>query len=160
MICKKGNDVVYTPDKLAAQIVARYKPTGKVLEPCRGGGAFYKTGVYTDWCEILEGKDFFDYGEKVDWIITNPPWGIINKMLTHSFELADDVVFLLHQNHISTKKRRKIIEDAGFYIREMISVPTPPIPFPQTGFQLVVYHFSKRCGDCRIEKLINKGVSI
>ena len=24
-----------------------------------------------DWCEISEGKDFFDYNGKVDWIIAH-----------------------------------------------------------------------------------------
>jgi hypothetical protein len=49
----------------------------------------------SDWCEITKGRDFYDYNEKVDWIVTNPPYSDFDKFLAHSFELADNVVFLV-----------------------------------------------------------------
>lgn len=89
------NDVVYTPDEIARQIVDVYKPRGSILEPCKGKGAFLKYLPNADWCEIKEGRDFFDYDKHVDWIVTNPPYSIFNQFLKHSFELADNVIFLM-----------------------------------------------------------------
>ena len=48
-----------------------------------------------DWCEISEGKDFFDYNGKVDWIITNPPYSIFDDFLDKAFEVADNVVMFV-----------------------------------------------------------------
>ena len=89
------NDVVMTPSKTAEWIVSHYSPEGTILEPCRGTGEFYNLfDPHTrDWCEISQGRDFFDYNEKVDWIITNPPFSIFDKFLEHSLEIADNVVF-------------------------------------------------------------------
>ena len=73
---KTPNDVVMTNPNTAKWIVDYFAPRGKLLEPCKGNDAFYnslKNYGDTDWCEILEGKDFFNYTKKVDWIITNPP---------------------------------------------------------------------------------------
>ncbi len=65
------------------------------LEPCRGDGVFYKLlPKPKEWCEIVQGKDFFDYRGKVDWIITNPPYSIYNIFLEKCFEVSDNVVFL------------------------------------------------------------------
>lgn len=36
------NDVVFTPDWLAKKIVDMFPIKGKVLEPCKGEGAFLK----------------------------------------------------------------------------------------------------------------------
>lgn len=35
-------DKVFTPDDVARDIVAYFKPTGRILEPCAGDGAFLK----------------------------------------------------------------------------------------------------------------------
>ena len=70
-------DIVMTPHKLAREIIEYYKPTGRVLDPCRGEGAFYENfpeDTERDWCELAEGRDFLSYEKQVDWIITNPPW--------------------------------------------------------------------------------------
>lgn len=41
-IPKGGNDCIMTPDSLAFAIVQHFRPTGAVLEPCAGRGAFVK----------------------------------------------------------------------------------------------------------------------
>jgi hypothetical protein len=90
-----GNNEIYTPLWAAKDIVDHYKPSGKILEPCRGQGVFTDLMPGCDWCEINEGKDFFDYDKKVDWIISNPPYSLIRKFVLHSFKVADNIVYLI-----------------------------------------------------------------
>lgn len=91
----KKRDVVYTPDHVALAIVDRYKPTGRVLDPCRGDGAFWRQIPGAEYCEIEEGRDFFAWHDPVDWVIGNPPYSVMNKWLEHSFEIAENVVYLI-----------------------------------------------------------------
>src|SRR3546814_3116151 len=98
-------DVVMTPFELAKEIIEHYKPTGVILDPCKGTGAF----TVDKWCEITEGKDFFNYKEKVDWIITNPPWSKFKEFLIHSMHLSENIVFLSPINHFITKARLRFI---------------------------------------------------
>ena len=140
------SDVHYTPKDLAHKIVNHYKPTGKVLEPCKGDDAFYSHNAFTDWCEIQQGKDFFDFEETVDWIITNPPYSIFAQFLEHSMEIAQDIVFapIKLDKFLSSKKRHRMYIHYGFGIKELIRLPEKiERPFPQTGFQYYAIHMSK-----------------
>lgn len=132
-----------TPDWLAKKIVEHYKPTGEILEPCKGDGAFMRyLPDNTQWCEITEGVDFMEYSGKVDWIITNPPWSKIRDFLRKGFEVADNVVYLFTINHMWTKARLRMMEEAGFGLKEIILLPTIK-EFPQTGFQLGIVYLKR-----------------
>src|SRR5210317_1969574 len=100
-------DIVMTPPCLAIDIIQHFSPTGRILDPCRGEGAFYDNypTANKDWCELSEGKDFFEYKEKVDWIITNPPWSKIRDFVEHGMTLSDNMVYLITINHFTTKRR-------------------------------------------------------
>ena len=99
-------DIVMTPEYLAKEIIEHFNPTGRILDPCRGEGAFYDNypGDDNDWCELGEGKDFLQYQKKVDWIITNPPWSKMQKFLAHGMQIADNIVYLTTINHYTTKR--------------------------------------------------------
>lgn len=98
-IAKSINDIVYTPDWLAKEIIDFFQPTGRCLDPCRGDGAFYKyLPPGADWCEISEGKDFYSYTCKVDWIVSNPPFSVFTDWMRHSMTLANDIVYLIPTN--------------------------------------------------------------
>jgi ribosome production factor 1 len=45
--------------------------------------------------EIDDGNDFFLFSDKVDWIITNPPFSIFSKIIKHGLEVSDNSVWLL-----------------------------------------------------------------
>lgn len=157
---KGGNDNVYTPDWLARAIMDHFKPDGKLLEPCRGKGAFYKLMPKgSPWCEIAEGRDFMAYKGRVDWVVTNPPWSELRAFLKKSMEVADNVVFLCLVNAIFMKARMRDIREAGFVVNEILLVPTPKAPWTQTGFCLGAVHICKTsAGDtdgnlCRISHL-------
>jgi len=61
------NDLVYTKSTLAKRLISFFHPTGRILDPCRGNGAFYDNLPETrDWCEIRDGRDFLEWGEPFD----------------------------------------------------------------------------------------------
>lgn len=97
----RESDIVYTPDAVAYDIVSHFKPAGKCLDPCLGDGVFLKyLPPDSDWCEIRQGRDFFDYTNNVDWIIGNPPYSIFVDFLRHSFSVSFNVVYLVPTNKI------------------------------------------------------------
>jgi len=100
--------------------------------------------------------DFFDYSEKVAWIITNPPWSKARDFARHAYEIADDIVFLITLNHfLALKARFRDMENAGFAIREIALADTPPEPWPQSGFQLGAIHFQRGWnGKLRLFRLV------
>ncbi len=152
-----SNDDIQTPPPLARRLVAHFRPVGRVLEPCRGEGHFLRvlraharqeharrrTPSSVAWCEIKAGRDFFAWGERVDWIITNPPWSAVRAFLQHAMSLSDHVVFLLTVNHIWTKARVRDIREAGFGLKEIVLVDMPA-NFPQSGFQLGAVHIARQ----------------
>jgi len=144
LIPKGGNNKIYTPDNLAKMIVEHYKPTGKLLEPCSGDGAFLKYMLGADWCEIDKGKDFFDHKETADWAITNPPFSQIRKFLIHLYELdVKNIVFLCPINHIiGLKARVNDMKKYGYELNEYIFIDTPK-EFPQSGFQWSINWIAK-----------------
>lgn len=132
-----GEQAVYTPDGLANSIVKHFQPTGSLCEPCRGGGVFTRAMGDCDWFEIEEGRDFLaSSGNKWDWVITNPPWKEVKGFLEKSMEQSDNVVMLTWLTGVLTKARIRMIQDAGFGFKDFLLVPTPPKPWPQSGFQL------------------------
>lgn len=144
MVTRSGNDRVYTPDYLAKAIVERYRPSGRILEPCKGNGAFLKHLPNAEWCEIDDGKDFMLWTKRVDWIITNPPYSKYLDFLRHSFEISDNVVFLQFINAFFMRKRVSTMVDMGFKIADIWYIPTPPKPWPQTGFQVGCIYWTRK----------------
>lgn len=150
-----GDDKIYTPDDLAYNIVRHFIPYGqKCLDPCKGTGAFMRAfernGINADWCEIDEGRDFFAYTRKVDWIISNFPWSLHREFMKHSMEISSNIVSLVTINHIlALKARMRDIKEMGFFVRELVLVDTPK-EFPQSGFLLAAIHVSKNKGDIKI----------
>jgi len=138
----KSDDVVMTPEYLAADLVNHFNPVGYGLEPCKGTGNILKYLPQADWCEITEGRDFYDYNKKVDYVFTNPPWSQIRNFLLHCYDITDNIYVLITINHIFTKARLRDMKEKGFSIREIYCVDTPK-NFPATGFQLAMIHITK-----------------
>ena len=135
-------DLVMTPEYLAKDIIDHFKPEGRVLDPCRGLGAFYNNFLTEDkdWCELGEDKDFLSYNEKVDWIITNPPWSKMREFLEHGMKISDNIVYLTTINHYTTKRRIRDMKQNGFALKEIYNVEAPKAPWPQLGFQVAAVH--------------------
>lgn len=166
----ESDDCVQTPIPLCKAIVEHFKPTGGILEPCRGDGNFYSVlwshacdhnstvrsmyqpaywqqhMVTLDWCEIKEGRSFYDFCGKVDWVVTNPPWGQLRdprgkdthpmSFMRKAMEVADNIALLLTLNHATgLKKRFRWMQELDINIKEIVLIDTPPKPWPQAGFQ-------------------------
>ena len=137
-------DVVYTPDDVARDIVDHFKPSGKCLDPCRGDGAFYKyLPEGSLWCEAKEGKDFFDFNEPVDWIVSNPPYSVFAEFLYHSFEVAENIVYLIPINKPFNGFRIMLKTKEFGGIKEIFAVGSgASLNFP-IGFAIGAVHFQR-----------------
>lgn len=100
-MAEKQGDRVYTPDWAASDMVRFFAPCGRVLEPCCGDGALLKhLPSDTEWCEIDKGRNFFDWSEHVDWIISNPPYSKLRPFMKHAFTVANNVAFLVPARNV------------------------------------------------------------
>ena len=113
------SDIVYTPANVVKQILAYVSPTGSILDPCRGKGAFYKQIRNCEWCEVQEGRDFFAYNKHVDYIVGNPPYSIFEEFLAHSFELASNVSYIVPCHKVFQRKKIMSMVNAYGGIRHM-----------------------------------------
>ena len=73
-----------TPESACIELIKEIplEENDRVLEAFRGEGALYNNlppFVIRDWCEILEGRDFKDYIEPIDWVVSNPPFRLESK---------------------------------------------------------------------------------
>jgi hypothetical protein len=134
------HDLVQTPPELAQTVVDAFRPSGRLLDPCRGSGAFYdalrRHSADVRWCEVAEGVDFFHWHEPVDWVCSNPPWSRIREFMVHGMEIADNVLYLAPLTALTTKARLRDMDERGFGLAKIMRI-TRPKEWPHTGFQLV-----------------------
>ncbi|OWJ88414.1 hypothetical protein CDV54_21230 [Paracoccus yeei] len=93
-----AQDLVMTPPELAAAVIGHFsdRMAGRVLDPARGQGAFhdgFPTHLDRHWCEIGEGRDFFDWQQPVDRVMTNPPWSRLREFTRHAMRIAPNIVW-------------------------------------------------------------------
>ena len=150
------NDVVFTPDWLAEKICSMFLIKGLVLEPCKGEGVFMKyLPSNTMWCEITEGKNMYDFieSDRVDWIVTNPPYSDFDRFLDFCFGLSDNVVILVPVAKImkSMGTLKKIFNYGGIVSCHFLSGGQAGFPF---GFPVGIYYFKRNYkGETRFELL-------
>jgi hypothetical protein len=115
-----ANDVIYTPKPMALRMIqmARIEPDESVLDPCRGGGVFYDNlpPCEKKYCEIEEGRDFYEWREEVDVVVGNPPFSQWKKWLPHTLSICRRRFVYCFGATSLTGNRLKQIEDAGFGI--------------------------------------------
>lgn len=140
-------DLHMTPPCIAKALIAKLPLSGKVLEPAMGEGAFYNSfpeHLEKDWCEIEKGRDFFNYHENVDWVVTNPPFSQFVEFLRHSVAIADNIAFYCTINHaIALRMRNRLMRQVGFGIVSITTTDTPPKPWPQSGFQVGLVYWKR-----------------
>ena len=119
---KTKRDIVYTPEEVAIDCIKLTLPflknTDVLLEPFTGKDAFYNnfpTENKKDWCEIERDRDYLESDIECDWVITNPPYSIMNTILPKLFECRKGFCLLVNNLTITPPRLNKI-NDAGFYI--------------------------------------------
>ena len=102
-------DFYPTPPWCYENLDIDWKQFSSAHEPCRGDGRIQKfleaQGVFTTYSEIREDRDFFDWDEKVDLIVTNPPFSLAQEFIDHSILRANTVFMLLRINFLGSIKR-------------------------------------------------------
>lgn len=139
----RGDDIVLTPPEVARDVVRHFQPSGRVLDPCRGDGAFSNLISGCSWCEVREGRCFYEWSESMDWIISNPPYSIFSDFLRHSFKIAENIVYLIPINKVfnSEKMVREIWAWGG--VKEIYVVSAGgSLGFP-IGFCIGAVHFQR-----------------
>lgn len=126
-------DLVMTPLETAQEIIKHFQPSGTFLDPCSGNNTFIDAMLecagarvhHAAWCEISRGIDFFGYKSRHDWIVSNPPYSILRPWLQHSYEVADNIVYLVQQPRPDFKALLEDAERAGFGLKEKFRIKTP-----------------------------------
>lgn len=92
-LVSKDNDIVFTKPEMAKKLISLipYAEEDTWIEPCRGKGAFYNLmPLNSQWCEINEGRNYFNYDfGKVDITVSNPPF-VPRKLFIRFHERAMD----------------------------------------------------------------------
>ena len=152
-----ASDTVHTNDNTAQWIVDYFKPSGKILDPSSGDGAFFDKFRNKERfkCEIKEGNDFFHWDKKVDWIITNPPYSIYDDFLKHAFEIADNVVFFVPiAKAFKSNKIQRLVKMYGG-LKELIYMGGGSKHGFAFGFPVGCLHYKRNHhGNCIITDII------
>lgn len=136
-------DVELTPPEVAARVVKHFAPSGVMLDPCRGEGAFWREMPGADWCEVREGRDFMEWQKPVDWIISNPPYSTLLGFLRHSFKVADNVVYAIPAAKIfQSIPYLELINEYGG-IREILILGRGRAIGLPLGFAVAAVHFKR-----------------
>jgi hypothetical protein len=127
-----------TPKELAKKLIEHidFSDNDLILEPFKGEGAFYDNlpnNIRKDWCEIEQGRDYKDYIENIDWVVSNPPFRLeTNGKRVNSFYFLIDyyakrvnkgIAFLGNDacfNTLTPKRLKALHEKHNLYIHNII----------------------------------------
>ena len=120
------NDKFYTPKSLVKIHLDKFDiPNNSIIyEPFYGNGAYYdEMKIKYPSCNILfteidMNKDFFDFNEPVDYIISNPPYSIIDKVLEKSINLKPKMISYLIGFQNITAKRIEFMNQHKYFIKD------------------------------------------
>jgi hypothetical protein len=151
---EKSNDIFYTPIQLVEKHLEYVKEY--VAEEDVIFDGFYGTGNYYnsyskffknnkfEYTEIEMGKDFFEYDKKVNVIISNPPYSIIDKVLEKSVSLDPHTIsYLIGQNNL-TCKRIEYMNSKGYYLDKLFFTKV----FKWFGMSCIVVFTKKSTKNC------------
>ncbi len=115
-----------------------------------------------DWFENDPARKYFTQGAAGDFldgnrsgrytfISSNPPWSKLTLFLRRSFEVADNVAFLMPIPGAFFNARLRAAREAGFGIRRILEVPWPAVwtrenGIVKPGFALGAVHWERGYG--------------
>jgi hypothetical protein len=101
------------------------EPNKIILDPFFGTGNYYNTlkqrfpNNQIEYTEIEMGMDFFEYDKPVEYIISNPPYSLIDKVLEKSCDLQPEVISYLIGFMNITTKRIEYMNKRGYFIKSL-----------------------------------------
>ena len=118
-----ANDIFLTPLPLSKFAIDMIECNSDEIwyDPFKNNGSYYNQfpNENKKWSEILDGKDFFDFDEKIDIISSNPPYSLIDKVLEKSVSLKPRIIqYLLGQGNV-TARRLEYMEKAGYGLTKL-----------------------------------------
>jgi len=124
---EKPVDWDQTPEEVCREIIGLipWAEGELVLEPFRGQGSFYNNlpdSIRKDWCEIKEGRDFFQYEGQPSTIISNPPFrneaggdNLVVPCLERSLNIATKrVVFFINHKSLNSLTAARLTKYEGW----------------------------------------------
>jgi len=119
------NDCIHTPKPIADLMIKMcdIKPSDTVLDPCRGGGVFFDNidSINKEYCEIQDGKDFFENTKHYTTIIGNPPYSKWTEWIEHTLNKCQKFCYIFGAQSL-TPNRIKMIHDAGYGLTKLHTV--------------------------------------
>lgn len=114
-LVEEGPDFYPTPKWGTLALLKYEKFEGSILEPCCGEGdmsEIIKENGYNVISSDLYDRGYginqnlFDINERFDNLITNPPFGIAEEVLSHAFKITNNKICLLLRTAFLESKRR------------------------------------------------------
>tara|TARA_R110000822_G_scaffold132380_1_gene269624 strand:- start:188 stop:691 length:504 start_codon:yes stop_codon:yes gene_type:complete len=117
-------DIFITPPLLAKLNIDMIEwREGEIwLDSCKNNGSYYNQfpkECPKEYCEILEGKDFFEYDGEPDIIIQNPPYSNLDEWIKKNIELNPRIISLLIGVNNLTTRRLEWLYEAGYGLVKM-----------------------------------------
>ena len=113
---EKPNDKFYTPEPVAIKMInmCNILDGESVLDPSKGKGVFYNNfplNCNKSYCEIEEDLDFFNFNNRVDWVIGNPPYSLWSKWLEHTMKITDKFCYIFGGFNFTDTRIRSILNN-------------------------------------------------
>ena len=117
---KKKNDEFYTPKELALLCVYQMplKYNDVWLESAYGTGNFFSQFPTNTINKFT--KDFFNWNEKVDYCVTNPPYSKLDDWFKHTIKISNKGFGLLLGWNNLTARRIEMANKEGFGLTKII----------------------------------------
>lgn len=153
---KNKNDDFYTPEKLVKDIIKNINILDNdiLYDPFYGSGIFFNNFPKNNtkyFSEIKMNNDFFYFNNKVDWIISNPPFSKLTKVFEHTCKIVQKGFGYILLSTAITSKRLKILKDNNFYITKINYFNIPK----WFGFPCIYLQCEKNCPEKSITFLDN-----
>ena len=124
---KRKDDVRYTPVKLARKCIASVcvEPSDLLYDPFLGTGVFFDNFPPRNrkiFSEIQLGSDFFAHTDEVDYIISNPPFSCLTRVLIHCAQICRKGFGLIILSTALTPRRIQLMQSKGFTLTKVAAV--------------------------------------
>lgn len=123
----KKNDCIHTPLPIVLKMIEMcdIQDDDIVLDPSAGTNKIFFNNLPANckkmYCEIEDGSDFFQFNDRIDVIIGNPPYSLWNKWLEHTCSLQPTkFCYIFGQLNFTTIRINKILKHGysitGFHL--------------------------------------------